>query len=314
MFIVTHKNIFFIFSGIMIVAAIISVACFGLRPGIDFVGGAVADVHYTGTAPEVSTITTSLDTAGFTGSVVRETGDNAFFVRTKHITDEDEHGKLSQALSLGGTAQYEETNFTYVGPVVGQELRQKAWIAIVAVIVAIVLFIAFAFRQVSKPVSSWVYGAMAIIALVHDVIVPTGAFAVMGMFFPGYEIDVLFVTALLSILGFSIHYTIVIFDRVRENLKRDGREHTGNTFAETVGKSLRETMTRSINTSMTVLVVIAALFFIGSPSTRPFAFILFIGIIVGTYSSIFLAAPLLVAINDMREKREGKNKKTKKRR
>jgi len=303
MFIISYKHIFFSLSALFVIVAIGSIAYVGLRTGIDFAGGSVTEVQYTDTRPETSVLVASLETAGFTGAVVRDIGNNAVSVRTTHVTDEDEHGKLGEALSLNGTVPYEETNFSFVGPVVGQELRQKAWIAITAVIVAIILFIAFAFRQVSKPVSSWVYGGVAIVALIHDVIVPTGAFAVMGAFFPGYELDVLFVTALLSILGFSIHDTIVIFDRVRENLKKDNREHTGKSFAETVAMSLKETMTRSINTSITVLIVIAALYFFGGTATKPFAFTLFVGIIAGTYSSVFLAAPLLVTINDMREKK-----------
>lgn len=303
MFIISYKHIFFSLSTLFVVSAIGSIAYFGLRPGIDFAGGSVTEVRYTDTRPETSVLVTSLETAGFPGAAVRDIGNNAVSVRTTHVTDEDEHNKLGKALSLNGTVSYEETNFSFVGPVVGQELRQKAWIAITAVIVAIILFIAFAFRQVSKPVSSWVYGGVAIVALIHDVIVPTGAFAAMGALFPGYELDVLFVTALLSILGFSIHDTIVIFDRVRENLKRDNREHTGKSFAETVALSLKETMTRSINTSLTVLIVIAALYFFGSAATKPFAFTLFVGIIAGTYSSVFLAAPLLVTINDMRERK-----------
>jgi preprotein translocase subunit SecF len=309
MIIITHKNVFFTISTVFVVCAALSIAYFGLRPGIDFAGGSVTELTYTDTRPETSVIVASLESAGFSGSVVRETGERSVSVRTAHVSDDDTHAVLRDALSLGGTASYEETNFTFVGPAVGGEMTRKAWIAIVAVIGAIILFIAFAFRQVSKPVSSWVYGSMAIVALVHDVIVPAGAFAAMGALFPGYEIDVLFVTALLSILGFSIHDTIVIFDRVRENLKRDTREHTGKTFAETVGDSLRETITRSINTSLTVLVVVAVLFFVGSPAIRPFAFTLFVGIIAGTYSSVFLAAPLLVLVNDMREKREMKKKK-----
>ena len=181
--------------------------------------------------------------------------------------------------------------------------NRKAWIAIVLVILGIVLFLAFAFRHVSQPLSSWVYGLVAVIALLHDVMIPAGFYVAMGYFHLDFQIDVLFVTAILTILGFSVHDTIVVFDRTRENLKL----RTWKDFDVTVGHSVEQTFVRSVNTSFTVLLVILALYFVGGETTKNFALTLAVGIIAGTYSSIFLASPLLVAIEDWQRKKEVAN-------
>jgi len=180
--------------------------------------------------------------------------------------------------------------FESIGPVIGQELQDKAVRAILAVLIAIVLYIAWAFRKVSDPVSSWKYGVTAIIALAHDVIIPTGIFAILG-FWMGIEIDILFVTAVLTILGFSVNDTIVVFDRTRENLARDHHKHD---FDWIVNKSVNETIRRSLYTSLTTFVVLFAVYLYGGESIKNFVLALMIGVIAGTYSSIFLASPLLV--------------------
>ena len=157
----------------------------------------------------------------------------------------------------------------------------------------IVLFITFAFRRVSKPVSSWKYGLATIVALAHDVIIPTGVFVLLGHFM-GVEIDLLFITGLLAILGYSVHDTIVVFDRVRENLRVNAEQNLSEDFEIIVGKSVAQTFGRSINTSLTIFITLLALYLVGSPATKDFAFLLIIGIIIGTYSSIFIASFLLV--------------------
>jgi preprotein translocase subunit SecF len=171
----------------------------------------------------------------------------------------------------------------------GAELARKGMMALGLSVLFIIIYIAFAFRAVSRPVSSWKYGLIAIAALIHDVVIPTGVFAILGHFY-GVEIDSLFLTALLTIFGLSISDTIVVFDRIRENLKK----HRTEPFAETVGKSLEETFVRSLNTSLTVILALLALLLFGGQPTRYFALALTIGMIVGTYSSIFIASPLLV--------------------
>ena len=189
-----------------------------------------------------------------------------------------------------------------MGPTIGNELRSKAVVALVLVALAITLYVAFAFRHVSKPVSSWVYGLITIGVLLHDIIIPAGLFAVLGHLF-GAEVDVLFVVALLVILGYSVNDTIVVFDRVREALKIN--EHMGRKedFALTVGAALQTTYARSINTSLTTLIALTALLILGASVTQYFALMLIAGILAGTYSSIFLAAPLLVALNNWRHKK-----------
>lgn len=186
-----------------------------------------------------------------------------------------------------------QERFSAIGPTVGSQLATNAVWGIIAVVIAIILFVTFAFRKVSEPISSWVYGSTAIVALIHDILVPAGVFAILG-YTMGAQVDLLFVMALLAILGFSVNDTIVVFDRIRENL-RDGYEGSEeDTFAETVGLSLEQTYARSINTSLTTLVVLAALYLLGGESTRLFSLTLLLGVIAGTYSSIFLASPLLV--------------------
>ena len=179
--------------------------------------------------------------------------------------------------------------------------------SIILVIFAIVLFITFAFRKVSEPVSSFKYGLIAIVALIHDIIIPTGAFAILGHY-KGLEIDALFVTALLVVLGFSVHDTIVVFDRVRENLKNDKENQDkkrvpARPFDMVVGDSISQTFTRSINTTLTVLLSLIALYYFGPEATHSFALALLIGIAAGTYSSVFLGSPLLVTVQKWQEKR-----------
>jgi preprotein translocase subunit SecF len=190
-----------------------------------------------------------------------------------------------------------------IGPLIGKEAAQKAFISIILVILCIVLFITFAFRHVSKPVQSWKYGLMAIIALAHDVIIPTGVFSILGHYL-GYEVDTLFVTALLVILGFSIHDTIVVYDRIRENLKNDNTDRTKKDFETIVGESVNQTFVRSINTSMTTILALFVLYFLGPEATKHFSLALIIGVFIGTYSSIFIASALLVTVQKFQAKRE----------
>jgi preprotein translocase subunit SecF len=184
---------------------------------------------------------------------------------------------------------------------VGKELTRKAILAIVLTSLVIICFIAFAFRKVSRPVSSWKYGIIAVLALLHDITICTGVFVLLSYFY-GAEVDALFVVALLTILGLSVSDTIVIFDRIRENLRNQVNVSKVN-FAETVGKSLNQSFVRSFCTSLTVILVLLALFFFGPISTKYFAFLLTAGMFFGTYSSIFLASPLLVLAYDWQKKK-----------
>jgi len=291
MFVVQKRNVWFILSGILLALSFWAVYQYGFNLSIDFKGGTLTEIHYEGGRPAKEDIERWIATNNFGGFSVRPTGDTGYVIRTRELT-EDEKGKLEASLavsSLIGTIERQNT----IGPTAGAELQNKAFKAILVVVLMIVIFVTFAFRKVSLPVASWKYGLATIIALAHDVIIPTGIFVILGHYF-GYEIDLLFVTGLLAILGYSVHDTIVVFDRVRENLKINQEENRTEEFELTVGKSVSQTFARSINTSVTIFITLLALYIFGSVATQAFSLLLIIGLIAGTYSSIFVASPLLV--------------------
>ncbi len=298
MFVVKYRKLFYFLSTILIVGSIAAVVVWGFNLGIDFKGGSILEIDYPKGKPEQAKIVDSLQNLKLEQSV-RATGDNGYIIRMKDITPEEKASLVSILGTFGTTT---EKRFDSIGPVLGAEALRKALFSIILVIVAIVLFISYAFRKVSEPVSSWKYGVVAIIALLHDVIIPTGVFVFLGHF-AGYEIDTLFITALLVVLGFSVHDTIVVFDRVRENL---GHASGKKPFDQIVGESISQTFTRSINTSMTTLLALIVLYFVGGESTQHFSLALIIGIVAGTYSSVFIGSPLLVTIWKWQEKKKGK--------
>lgn len=299
MLVVKYRKIFFIISAVLVAAAISSITFFGLNFGIEFTGGEIAEVRYE-VRPEKTAIETQLNELDLGVYSLRAAGDEEFILRVRPL-EEAERASVFAAITQVGESVGTIERFNSVGPTIGEELRNKAWIAMLAVIFAIIFFIAIAFRKVSEPVSSWKYGVIAIVALMHDVIIPTGVFAAVG-YFLGAEVDVLFVMALLAILGYSVNDTIVVFDRVRENLSENEENNRREDFELTVGKSLNQTYARSINTSLTTLAVLLALFFIGSEVTQDFALVLIAGVLAGTYSSIFLATPLLVTAQERSSK------------
>ena len=300
MFVIKYRKIFFIFTGVIVISAIFSIIFFGLNFGSDFTGGAITEISYETADFEKEkrlskeALEERLRNLPIGGFSIRPTGDDSYILRTRNLT-ENERIDVMDALSFNGEKIVIQKRFNSIGPTIGSELRNKALVAIGIVIIAIVLFIAFVFRKVSKPISSWKYGIVAILALIHDILVPVGIFAFLG-YMIAVEIDILFVMALLAILGYSINDTIVVFDRVRENLRFNNENRIKEEFDITVGKSLNQTYMRSINTSLTTLFALLALFFVGSEATQNFALVLIIGIIAGTYSSIFFATPLLITV------------------
>ena len=300
--IIANKKIFFVISGVTVGLSILFVVMWGLVFGIDFTGGAITEVSYEN-RPNKEVVEERLNTLPIGAFSLRSSGDNNYILRTRDL-EEAERLAVNNALSLGETSPLNVERFNSIGPVIGEELRNKAFFAIATVMLAIILFIALTFRHVSKPVSSIKYGMIAIVALFHDIMLPVGLFAVLGQFF-GAEVDVLFVMALLAILGYSVNDTIVVFDRVRENLRHNEETNVREHFEDTVGKSLNQTFVRSINTSITTGAVLITLILIGGETTRYFALTLFAGVIAGTYSSIFLATPLLVWVKE----RQGESKK-----
>lgn len=294
MWVIKYRRIFYTISIILMIASFVSLGIWGVKPGIDFTGGTLIEISYPDGRPSQSVIAAELATIDPSASIRPSTtndGQEEYIVRMKPISNE-EKALVIDALTLKGTVEGIEKNFSSIGPILGAEALRKSIVSIILVILAIVIFITFAFRKVSEPVSSWKYGLIAIVALAHDVIIPTGVFAVLGHF-AGYEVDTLFVTALLVVLGFSVHDTIVVFDRVRENLRTGG---AGTSFAEVVGRSVSQTFIRSINTSLTTLIALVVLYILGGSTTEHFSLALIIGIAAGTYSSIFIGSPLLVTI------------------
>src|SRR3989344_1951857 len=297
MFIIKHKKIFIGISISLIILSIIAFFVFGLRVGIDFKGGALTEVVYTDVRPAQEVLSQPLESLGFGSILLQPTGDQSYIVKSRDLT-EAEHTLLLRTLSEDGKSELTEMSFNSIGPSVGRELTRKAILAVLLVSLGIIFFIAFAFRKVSKPVSSWRYGFIAIVTLLHDVIIPVGLFVILSRYYNA-EVDTLFVVAILTVLGLSVSDTIVIFDRIRENLKNETRQP----FPEIVGRSLEQSFARSIATSLTVILVLLALFFFGPISTKYFALMLVAGMFFGTYSSIFLASPLLVLVEEWQKKK-----------
>lgn len=302
MFIVKYRKIFLTFSAILTVGAVALALIFGLKLSIDFTGGALTTVSYEGTRPEKTALDASLSRLPLGEISLREAGTNEYLLRTRDLT-EAERQQVVDALSLGGSAKPTVEQYTSIGPTIGKELRNKALIGLLTVIVAVMLYIAFAFRKVSEPVPSWKYGMIAVITLFHDIMIPTGVFALLGHYM-GVSVDTLFLTALLVILGYSINDTIIIFDRIRENLKNNHEHGNHEPFDEVVGKSLYQTYARSINTSLTVLITLLAIYFAGAEATKNFALALILGVAAGAYSSIFIAAPLLVVFEKLQHRKK----------
>lgn len=290
MFIIKHKKIFIGISAILIILSIVSLFVLGLKVGIDFKGGALTEVSYNEIRPSQEDLNNQINTLNIGSFLIQPTGELDYLIKTRDLT-EIEHNQLLEKLSIEEKYSFEEISFNSIGPSVGKELTRKAFVAVLLVALAIILFIAFAFRKVSKPVSSWKYGVIAVIALLHDVIISTGIFTLLSHF-KGVELDTLFVVAILTILGLSVSDTIVIFDRIRENLREEFHNNKID-FSAIVGKSLKQSYVRSIATSMTVILVLLSLFFFGPGSTKYFSLVLVFGMFLGTYSSIFLASPLL---------------------
>lgn len=294
MFVIKYKKIFVAISAVLVSLSLVSIIFFGLNFGIDFKGGSLLEVEYTNSRPEQKIIEDTIRPLSIGEIIVQPMGTNGYSIKTRDITEQERASVMS---ALGSDVT--EKSFTTIGPSVGAELVRKSIISFILVSLGIILFIAFSFRKVSKPVSSWKYGFMAIVSLVHDVIISAGVFAFLG-YLTGAEVDTLFVVAILTVLGLSVSDTIVVFDRIRENI----RVGHFKTFEETVGRSIDQVYTRSIATSSTVIIVLLALVFFGPTSTKIFAIMLTAGMFFGTYSSIFLASPLLVIVNNLQGKKK----------
>lgn len=296
---IKYSSIWFVVSGIITLVAVAALFTWGLKLGIDFTGGSLVELSFNKERPAVENIATVLDKQGLTQRIIQKSGDDRFLIRTSFLSEE-QHQKLmadfKKNYDKNGNAVREE-RFETIGASVSENLRSRAVGAIIWVNIAIILYVAYAFRKVSKPVASWKYGLLAIVALVHDILVVLGAFVFLGHFF-GIEVEIDFVLALLTVLGFSVTDTIVVYDRIRENVMHRSAEN----FAGIVDAALNETLMRSINTTLTVLLPLFALFYLGGASIHNFALALIIGMASGAYSSIFIASPLLVVVEKFARK------------
>jgi len=281
-----YSIIYYIFSGVLIIASIAALSLFGLKYGIEFSGGSNMQVDFQDTKPSNDAIQGALNSLNLGQVTIQPTGATGATLQFKGV-DEAMHQQILAKLNELATTT--EKSFQYIGPSVGQELRNKTQLAILFALLAITGYITYAFRKVSRPVSSWKYGVTSLIALFHNILIPLGVFAILGRFY-NVEITIPIIAALLTVLGFSVHDNIVIFDRIRENILRRGMGQ----FEETVNWSLNQTLGRSISTVFTTLLVLTSLYFLGGETLKYFALALIIGITSGAYSSIFIASPLLV--------------------
>ncbi len=295
MFILKYKKIFFAIGFVLLVGSIVAIAVRGFNWGVDFTGGSVVEINYPAAVPSVEQVQATVKTNYPTASV-QKIGETGFLIRTTELTQADKDTLLQ---TLSSTGEFTEKRFNTIGPSIGKELRTKSLLAIIIVSIAIMLFVGFAFRSVSVPVASWKYAVIVLSVLFHDVLIPAGFFA-----WTGIQVDTLFIVGLLTILGVSVHDTIVVFDRIRENLKNFYHGKSSMTFSQIVGKSISETFTRSIMTSVTVLLALIALVLFGPETTKNLSITMLLGMFFGTYSSIFIAAPLLVIWNEYSEKRK----------
>jgi len=292
--IIGKRKIYYTISIIFIVASVVALLLWGLEFGIDFKGGSILEVSYpNNNRPGTEKIAESLKSLNLSDLRVSSVGNNGANFRFKE-TDESTHQEIIKILNIDGI---EERRFSSIGPTVGVELQQKSIKAIIIVLLGISLYIAWAFRKISRPLDSWRYGVATLAALFHDLIIPIGLFSILGHFY-GIEIGTNFIVALLVTLGFSVHDTIVVFDRIRENLKR----YESLEFISLVNQSVNETIIRSISTSFTVLLTLLALFIFGGGELKYFILALMVGIFSGTYSSIFIASPILVSWSEMLKK------------
>jgi len=296
--IIENRKIWLSISTGLVALSLIFISVFGLDLGIDFTGGSLLEVKFNAERPSTEEVRELIKSEiEFTAEPIVVSSDHQNMIIRVQETEETVHQEIISKLAEKYPENIQEERFESIGPSIGQELKEKAIYAILIVILAIVAYIAYAFRKVSWPVKSWKYGVIAIVALVHDVIIVVGIFALLGRFM-GVEVGLPFVAALLTILGYSVNDSIVVFDRIRENLGRVVKTD----FEGIVNRSVNETITRSVNTSVTTLIVLLTIFFFGGASIKFFVLALAIGVLSGTYSSIFLASPLLVVWEKIRRK------------
>ncbi len=294
---IKKRKIFFILSGTLLLISIASISIWGLNFGIEFTGGSLLEIKFSQERPAIGVIKEALKEENLNSLVVQPSGEDSYILRFQEIEETIHRQVVAKLYELD--KNLEEKRFDAIGPVIGEELKRRTLWAIILSLLAIISYIAWAFRKVSWPIASWKYGLIAVITLFHDIVIVIGIFSLLGRF-ANIEIGVPFVAALMTILGYSVNDTIVIFDRIRENLIKAHKEH----FEDIIEHSVKQSYIRSINTSLTTLAVLVSVFFFGGETIRDFIMALIAGIFFGTYSSLFIASPLLVVWENWRHRRQ----------
>jgi preprotein translocase subunit SecF len=297
--IIQKRNWFLGFALAVIVASIVALSTWGLNFGVDFTGGSLMEVEFSGYQPTVSEIQGALASTNISNLTVQPTNNSVIlrFREDSEAVHKVVAGALEGLLADHQGAGLKELQFDSVGPSIGKELKSKSFNSVAIVFVMIIIYISFAFRKVSRPVASWKYGVAAIVALVHDILFTLGVFSVLGHFY-GIEINTPFIAAILTVLGYSVSDTIIVFDRIRENLPKSHED-----FENTVNRSVNQTITRSINTSLSSILALLAILLFGGSTIKDFALALVVGIFIGTYSSIFIASSFLVIWEKLKNRR-----------
>lgn len=290
--IVQKRIYFYLFSSALVILSLLAIFIWKPNIGIDFLGGSIMEISAPDLSNYINDIKGQAENSGITIHSATTSGANIVTLRMPTLTS-DQHNKLLADLKTSVNPNINENSYQNIGPVISKNLTNKAIWAVIIASLAIILYIAFAFRKVPKPMSPWMFGLTAVVALIHDLVVTTGFVTIVGHFYKFIQIDSLFITALLTIMGFSVHDTIVVFDRLREN----SIKHPAANTETSANDSIMQTISRSINTSLTTTMVLVALFILGGESISGFMLTLIVGITFGTYSSIFIATMLLVSWN-----------------
>ena len=284
-----YTVMFFISMGLTI-ASVIVIITLGLNLGVDFRGGSIIELRFTDGRPEISQIESVL-TEKFSDRefIINSVGEEDIIIKTGELTEESHQELISSIAETFPELKIEERRFDSVGPAIGRELREKSINAVVIVLLAIIVYIAFVFRKISSVLSSWAMGLSAVIAMAHDILIPIGIFS-LRVYYYDVQINAVFVAAILTVLGYSVSDTVVVFDRIRENVLKG---YLKEGFGETIHMSVMQTLTRSLNTSFTTLLSLFAIYFFGGESMRFFSLALIMGIFLGAYSSLFVATPII---------------------
>lgn len=296
--IIGRRKLWYLISSLLIIPGVISLFVWRLPVGIDFAGGSLLEIQVKSKDINISQIREKLESQHLDNLAVQSSGDNQYLIKYKKPTNINKKDDVfAEEVIKSIASQIGETNkirFETVGPTVSHSLTNKAIWSVIIASILIIIYIAYAFRGVaSASASAWRLGVFAVVALIHDILFTTGMFAILGHYLPIFEVNGLFITALLTILGYSVNDTIVVYDRIRENLRR----MPGRPLEEVTNAAVNQTLVRSLNTSLTLILVLITLLILGGPSIRSFLMALVLGTVVGTYSSIFIASPLLVTFN-----------------